>query len=252
MPDTGAETILDEARNAIMGGTAQAAVAMAAGTGSALVAVGGLAGALPAFLGMLIGIARTWKENDTRNWWHSVLFADVGDGTTPEEIAGIIDAHKDEPFVRETILRSLRALLDSPDECTVTALAVLAREYIRKQKPPDYFFRGACGMLMSCSRSEFEQVQEIARTVTRLFEDSACGSVSLETGKLREGLLNVVGTTVVGNPVPAVDGPRIIRRLCAEELATEIGMMDKGLQINAAYCKLLRDPGLRFFKLVLA
>jgi hypothetical protein len=134
--DDTTRAILNDARDAMVGGVVGAAAAAIIPT----VGGGALLGAFPATLATGVGVACAWKEKDARRWWHHVIYDERHDNKTPEEIAGIIAAHQDQPFVRETILRSLRALLDSPDECTVTALAVLAREYLRDHKPPDYFF----------------------------------------------------------------------------------------------------------------
>jgi hypothetical protein len=49
--------------------------------------------------------------------------------------------------VRETILRSVRALQETIDDAATVPLAILAREYLRKKKNPDAFFRGTIRLL---------------------------------------------------------------------------------------------------------
>jgi hypothetical protein len=250
MGDTEERTraILDEARNAVVGGAAASA---AAALGSSPLTTG-IMGAVPATLATIVSVGRVWKEWQAKKWWHEVICGGQHDGKSPEEVAGIIASHLDEPFVRETILRSLRALLEAPDDCTVTPLAMLAREYIHDHRPPDHFFRGVASLLGWCTRDTFDQLHRIATHMSHGMNGADVPFVRLHTGQLREGLMKVAYTEGSEEHVEAPDGARIIRRLCREELATQIGLIGEGSRDDMAHCRIYRDVGLHLARILLA
>ena len=157
-----ARAILDEARNALANATASGAAAAIGGASATGIAISAGCGAVASTLAMAVGVARGWKEADAAKWWFNVLHGpDPSDEATAEEIAGLIDAHQDKPFVRETILRSVRMLYDAVDKRATLPLAVLAREYLRGQKAPDRLFRGAAGLLAETSAEEMDELAQL-------------------------------------------------------------------------------------------
>jgi hypothetical protein len=148
---------------------ADAANVVASAGGAALVAGGGASGALalgavaamPQTLSTMVRFALGYKEQQAARWWHAVVHGPQPSDVTPEEIAGRIYDGKDKPYVRETILQSVRALWDSLDDRAVEPLAVLARRYLRESRPPDGFFRGACRVLMELSAADFDDLKSL-------------------------------------------------------------------------------------------
>jgi hypothetical protein len=161
--------MLNDATSMMLAATAAAAGAAVTGaSGGTALAVAAIGAAQPG-LAMFVKIAAKWKEREAHQWWYNVLYGNGrDDGATPEKIAGIIDKNQEEPFVRETIMRSLRTLYDTPDPCAVLPLALLAREYIREGKAPDYRFRGLCDLLIASSRSEFDLLQQFVAKAAKL------------------------------------------------------------------------------------
>jgi hypothetical protein len=153
--------MLKDASSALVSAGSGAALAAATGATAGIVAATGAAAFLPVFLTTTIDIARKWKERDAAQWWHDVLFGQQDDDVTAEEIAGIIEANQEKPFVRETILRGVRAVGESVDSAVVVPLAMLTREYVHEKNPPDAFFRGVSRMLSELSASELDELRNL-------------------------------------------------------------------------------------------
>ncbi|WP_437783302.1 hypothetical protein [Sorangium sp. So ce1097] len=175
-----ARTMVKDAAAALISAGTSAGVAAASGAGSGMVAISGGASLLPWALTTVLGIACRWKELETTKWWYGLLHGQGDDETTPEEIAGLIDAHQEEPFVRETILRSVRALLDAVDPAAVSPLAVLAREYVGEQKTPDAFFRGTTRVLAELSGNELADLRKVVSWVLSACKEDRCMLVAFD------------------------------------------------------------------------
>lgn len=217
--------MINEAVAAVSGAVVAAGAALATGSSSSAVVAAGVAGFLPQALVSTVGVATGWKAREAAAWWHQVLVSPNDDGVTSEEIAGIIDAHQEEPFVRETILRSVRTLQETLDPCVVTALAMLSREYLREKKAPDRFFRASSRVLADLSRSEYEELARCFRTLLRLrpmqgesyrlrdFRNASTGALQMQLtgddGNLWEDSPNVLA---------------LLRLLRRSDLALEIGV----------------------------
>jgi hypothetical protein len=148
--------ILEEAARAAAESATETALTVVGATGISQTL--GVA-VFPVMLMNLIGYAWRWRQRAAAKWWYHFLYGPEDDEVTPEELAGRVEAHKDEPFVRETILRSVRALADSADDAAVIPLAVLAREYTGAGTSPDAFFRGTARLLVELSRNEISALR---------------------------------------------------------------------------------------------
>jgi hypothetical protein len=76
--------------------------------------------------------------------------------------------------------------------------------------------------------------------------------VRLESGKLRDGLILLAFPEDPVTHVEAADAARIVRRLCREELAVEIGQMGQRTQDNMAHCRISREIAVRLVGILLA
>ncbi|MDI1449337.1 hypothetical protein [Polyangium sp. 6x1] len=101
----------------------------------------------------------TRKRRSAQKFWDTITkkWAESED-KTPEEIAGLLEARKDEPHINETIWRSIRSLMEAADEAATMPLAVLAQDYLRQEKRPDAFFRGTVRLLQELDRLEMEEL----------------------------------------------------------------------------------------------
>lgn len=174
------------ATTALVSATASTAAA-AAGTAAGGVLAATLAALFPGVLLGALVVGFDYRKHSVSAWWEA--FTAPGDdepGVTREEIAGHIDAHKDEPHVRETILRGVRALFDAVADAAVIPLGVLAREYRRAQRRPDAYFRNAVGVLTSVSDEELEDLRALtswmlsceAQTIAELHFSLVKGALS--------------------------------------------------------------------------
>ncbi len=83
------------------------------------------------------------------------------DEMTAEEVAGILEAHKEDPNVADAIWRAVRALMDAPNDDAAVPLGVLAAEYARDKRPADAFFRGTTRLLTELSTAESRDLQRL-------------------------------------------------------------------------------------------
>jgi hypothetical protein len=171
-----AKAMMKEASTALVAMGTSAGVATAAGSSAGMIALTGGASLLPWALTAVIAIARGWKEREAARWWYELLHGQGDEQATSEEIAGLIAAHQEEPFVRETILRSVRAIGEAVDPAAVSPLALLAREYVREQKAPDAFFRGASRLLAELSATE---VFDLRRLLSWVLVETARDDVTV-------------------------------------------------------------------------
>ncbi|WP_437546098.1 hypothetical protein WME97_41350 [Sorangium sp. So ce367] len=175
-----ANAMLKDAANAVIAGGTGAGIALASGAGPSMAAIQGGAGLLPWALTTVFAIARGWKEREVAKWWYELLHGQEDDQVTPEEVAGLIDAHQEEPFVRETVLRSVRALGEAVDPAVVTPLAVLAREYVSEQKTPDAFFRGTARVLADLSGGELADLRRVVSWGLSTCSEDRCMLVAFD------------------------------------------------------------------------
>jgi hypothetical protein len=89
-------------------------------------------------------------------------------GKTPQEIEGILEANKDKPWARETVLESVRRLLESVCDEAAPALGALTAEYLREAREPDAFFRGAARALADFDKNELLDLRELLKDLAGL------------------------------------------------------------------------------------
>lgn len=80
---------------------------------------------------------------------------------TAEEVAGKLEAHKEDPNVADAIWRAVRRLMDAPNDDAAVPLGVLAAEYARDKRPANAFFRGTTRLLTELSPAESRDLQRL-------------------------------------------------------------------------------------------
>jgi hypothetical protein len=161
-----------------VGATAGAAVIATMGTVGAVGAAALAAG--PTLLAAGVGVALERRKRAAEKFWHELVNGKHGDSLTAEEVAGRVEAHMDEPYVAETLLRSVRTVLDAVDPAVVVPLATLARACLRDKAPPDAFTRSAMRLLTELGRDELEDLGRLAQWI--LAESQVQLAVTLMAG----------------------------------------------------------------------
>lgn len=82
---------------------------------------------------------------------------------TSAEVAGVLEAHKDEPHVAEAIWRAVRSLMEAPSDHAAIPLGVLAADYAREKRAADAFFRGSVRLLAELSAEEVAELHDLTR-----------------------------------------------------------------------------------------
>lgn len=85
---------------------------------------------------------------------------------TPEEVAGRLEDAKDDPNVADAIWRSVRGLMEAPNEAAAVPLGVLAAEYMRDKRAADAYFRGVVRVFQELEATEFDELRGLLRWVT--------------------------------------------------------------------------------------
>ncbi|WP_437631714.1 hypothetical protein [Sorangium sp. So ce854] len=85
---------------------------------------------------------------------------------THEEIAGQLEAAKDDPNVADAIWRAVRGLMEAPNDAAAIPLGVLVAEYTREKRAADAFFRGVVRLLQELEASEFDELRKLLDWVT--------------------------------------------------------------------------------------
>lgn len=80
---------------------------------------------------------------------------------TPEEVAGLLEAAKDDPNVADAIWRVVRGLMEAPTDVAAVPLGLLAAEYARDKRAADAFFRGTVRLLSDASEREIDELARI-------------------------------------------------------------------------------------------
>ena len=154
-------------------------------TAALAVATGGHPAAVVAtvFSGIAAFVLRhalDWKANEVTRWWEQVRAGDDGDGG-PVGVAfeQQLEERVDEPAVRETILRGVRAVIDVVDPAAIRPLARLTRLYTIERREPDSFFRGSVRLLVEANAGDLEQMVELLIWITTTMTEE---SATLVTG----------------------------------------------------------------------
>jgi hypothetical protein len=134
----------------------------------------------PMLLAAGVGVALDWRQRDAARFWHEVVNGKHGDDLTAAEIAGRVEAHMNEPYVRETLLRSVRTVLDAVDPAVVVPLATLARACLRDKTPPDAFTRSTMRLLTELGRDELGDLGRLAQWI--MTETKVQAAVTLMAG----------------------------------------------------------------------
>jgi hypothetical protein len=117
----------------------------------------------PAAVAMCIWAGFEWRKARAQRWWARLV--ECSCGQTAEELQGLIEANREQPWVRETILDSVRRLLEVSCDETVDVLGSLTAEYLRNKRPPDPFFRGIARVLSDLSAEELADLRELVRDI---------------------------------------------------------------------------------------
>ena len=142
---------------------AAAALVAASGQPGAMVFAAALAAYLPLVTGFVFGVAWNHKKAEADRLWGEFLrrVAAEDQHRSVSDVEEDIRRRADEPQVRETIFRSVRALLDAVDDDATLPLARLMAEYHRNATKPDVFFRGAARLFAELSASEFNDLRRV-------------------------------------------------------------------------------------------
>jgi hypothetical protein len=144
---------------------AGAAAAATAGAGAVAASLAAFFALFPAAVGLAIWTGFEWRRWRAETWWENVWRSHW---ETPEEVQGLLEAHRNDAWVRETVLESVRRLLEAVADDVAPALGSLAAEYLRSRKEPDSFFRGTSRLLADLSSSEYQDLG-ILLEATRAF-----------------------------------------------------------------------------------
>jgi hypothetical protein len=93
---------------------------------------------------MFTALAERWAEDENM---------------TSEEVAGFLEAHKEEPWVHDTVWRTVRSLMEAADDAATVPLGLLAQEYMRDKQRPDAYFRGTVRLLQELNAEEFRELR---------------------------------------------------------------------------------------------
>lgn len=151
----------------VASGGAGAASSAVAGSGALLA---GFFALFPAAVGLMIWAGFEWRKSRATSWWQSVC---ESGWETPEEVQGILEANQEHAWARETVLESVRRLLEAVDDAAAAPLGSLAAEYVKSRTAPDWFFRGLARMLAELSRAELQELSALARDIAEMSADGA-------------------------------------------------------------------------------
>lgn len=198
-----ASALVQEALTAGGGAGVAASMAAASGASPGLVVATAATALIPQGLAWLYNGAIGWKQREAAKWWMTMLTAERADDASAEEIAQEILDHQDKPHVRDTILRSVRGLLDALEPSVIPSLALLSREYIREKKKPDVFFRGTVGLLSNiASEDELADLKRIISELAAMPPSAVYGVVHVALSlEVKDEVMGRLGTdSLAGNP----------------------------------------------------
>lgn len=170
-------------------------------------------------------------------FWKAVVEARRRDDVTPEEVAGMIEAHADEPWIRDNTIQSCRALALAVDDAVVPALGMLYAKYLGEKRRADRFFRGACRLLEDLSADEYEELQVIIKACLGFMGADADESVVLRAEPETGGGALTVKIEHLETAIEATDGQyqpvgdckhalRLIRLFISNDLADPRAFFD--------------------------
>lgn len=93
----------------------------------------------------------------TERWWQKVC------GKDQMKFDAEIAARVNDPKVQETILRSVRIILDVVDDAALPPLARLTRSYLDEARTPDPFFRSVARLLSETNSSDLALLTRIIK-----------------------------------------------------------------------------------------
>lgn len=153
---------------AAAGGAAAAAVTVPATAQPSVLALAAVLVALfPSALAAVTEAGARRLKARAERFYESIVDAWAADGsTTREEIAGKLEAAKDDPDIADAIWRAIRGLMDAPNDAAAVPLGVLAAEYAKEGRPADAFFRGCVRLLQELSEAEHAELRALLKWVT--------------------------------------------------------------------------------------
>jgi hypothetical protein len=156
---------LPETGETIVAGAVAAYSALAApqSTSSLVAGIAAVLAMLPSAVSLGLGVALETRKRMAVTFWNKVV--EQSNGKTAEEVAGILEANAENPFVYETVEESIKGLLNAVDPSVVPAIGTLAAFYLERKKRPDDFFRGMVRMLSEFSEQEYISFVALMRKV---------------------------------------------------------------------------------------
>jgi len=133
--------------------------ALAVGTGLAVATGGspiatGVGAALVGVVGFVLKEGLSWKSREIDRWWEAVR------GTDGPAFEAAVGARSGDADVQDTVMRSVRTLLDAFDPASTPPLARLSRWYLSEKRRPDAFFRGATRLLAEATAPSLRALAE--------------------------------------------------------------------------------------------
>jgi len=147
-PKRGDKRALVEQAGRTLSGAGLAA-AMAPSPGTATLAA--LLVMFPSLVGLAAGRLFDRARRRMESWWDQVVRRH---GHAGDDVRLLLEG-TDAPYLDETIVESIRRLLEITDDAVVPGLGALAAEYIAAQRRPDRFFRGLARTLADLDADEY-------------------------------------------------------------------------------------------------
>lgn len=157
---------------------------------------------------------------------------------TEAEVAGLLEAHKEDPNIADAVWRAVRELMEAPSDDAAIPLGVIAADYARSGRAADSFFRGVVRLLSELSSLEMSELRELLnwlhnKTASERF-DVVARNLEIASSD-RESWKEVPWSVSLHNrasgsekevrfPGKLSDAGRLIVLLKANGLATESGM----------------------------
>jgi len=136
---------------------------------------------VPFVAGLVFGVAWNAKKAEAERWWAEFLRQIAEhEGVTVEEVEERVRSRADEPYVREAIFRSLRALLEAVDDAATVPLAQLVAHYHTSKQKPDAFFRGMARLLAELSGQEIVDLRRLVNWAVESTTSEVCTLVALD------------------------------------------------------------------------
>lgn len=207
-----------------MGATAVAATLSGAALPLALALA--LIGLFPSAVTLGIEVVARRQKAKVDVWWETLRSGVKGD--TPGDVREEIEDRIEEPHVHETVVESVRQVLDAHDPSVVPVIGKLSAEYYRAQRSPDGFFRGFSRMLADLSGEELRDFRRLMQALAKIDNDGvrSLGALEVRRYSLEGGLQLRVAPGAFIQYIEWIDHPSSFRRLChllkMHELADEM------------------------------